>query len=169
MTESRGVLNFFLSEVRNMFVPRRGRPGSEGDATPVITPDIHWAFFFHPFVWVCMFPHMAINVSIFAVLYNSLCAVTFSPLSWIFIRLGSWSLNIAGDLQLYNPNPVLSEVIPNAWQHKVNFSKHVGGQKVRYHCRQRYINLLMGSFVCSCKIDFFYRREWRLGWSCSLS
>lgn len=81
MTGSRGVLNFFLSKVRNMFIPRRGRPGSEGDATPVIAPDIHWAFSFHPSVWVCMFPHMAINVSIFAVLYSSLCAVTFSPLS----------------------------------------------------------------------------------------
>lgn len=63
-----------------MFFPRRGRPGS-GDTEPVIAPDIHWAFFFHPFVRVCMFPHMPINVSAFAMVYKGLCAVTFFPLS----------------------------------------------------------------------------------------
>lgn len=114
VTESRGVFNFFFpSEVRNMFFPRRGRPGS-GDAEPVIAPDIHWAFFSHPFVWVCMFPHMPINVSVLAMVYKGLCAVTFSPPSWIFIRSGSWSLSVAGDLPLYIPDPVLSEQIPNA-------------------------------------------------------
>lgn len=123
--KAEAISTFFPpSKVRNMFFPRRGRPGS-GDAEPVIAADIHWAFFFHPFVWVCTFPHTPINVSVFAVVYKGLCAVTFSPPSWIFIRSGSWSLTVAGDLPLYIPDPVLSELIPNAWEHTVSFRKHV--------------------------------------------
>lgn len=55
------------------------------------SPDIHWAFFFFPFVWVCMFPYKPINVSIFPKVYNCLCGFTFSLSSWIFIRLSFWS------------------------------------------------------------------------------
>lgn len=34
-----------------------------------------------------------------------------------------------------------------------------GVQKERFHSFQEYISLLMGSFVCSCKVDFFFLNQ----------
>lgn len=93
----------------NVFVPRRGCPDSEA-VELVLAPDVYWAFLFLPFMWVCMSPYMPINVSIFPLVSNCLCGFTLSPPSWIFIRSSLWSLGVARDLQLCNPNPVRSEL-----------------------------------------------------------
>lgn len=103
---------------------------------------------------------MPINVSIFPVVYNCLCGFTFSPPSWIFIRSGSWSLSVERDLQLYNANPLLSELIPDARERRVSFRKY----SMWGYISQGHISLLMGRFVmavpvCSSKPNFRFKHS----------